>query len=154
MARLSTAQRQQFDDEGYLVVEDVLDPELDIGPVMAEYWQVLDGIARSLHADRAIPSTYGDLPFADRLIRVCEESGRNFPQHFDIALPQSGVVHDTPLHVGPAVFNLLTSPRLLDVVESVIGPEIYSNPVQHIRMKLPQRAVASGKYNGLVSKVP
>ena len=154
MAGLSAAQRQQFDDAGYLVVEDVLDPELDIGPVMAEYGQVLDGIARALHAEGAIRSTYDDLSFADRLIRVCEESGRNFPQHFDIALPQSGVAHDTPLHVGPAVFNLLTSPRLLDVVESVIGPEIYSNPVQHIRMKLPQRAVARGKYNGLVSRVP
>jgi phytanoyl-CoA hydroxylase len=52
------------------------------------------------------------------------------------------------------VFDVLTSPRLLDVVESVVGPEIFSNPVQHIRMKLPRRAVASGKHNGLVSKIP
>jgi ectoine hydroxylase-related dioxygenase (phytanoyl-CoA dioxygenase family) len=57
------------------------------------------------------------------------------------------------MHVGPAVFNLLTNPRLLDVAESIVGPDIYSNPVQHIRMKLPKRAVATGSYNGLVEKV-
>ena len=151
---LSAAQREQFAEEGYLVVEDVLDPVHDIGPVMAEYEGVLDGIAESLYAQGAIASTYRGLPFSDRLIQVCIESGRNFPQHFDIGLPQSGVRYDTPLHVGPAVFGLLTNPRLLDVVESIVGPEIYSNPVQHIRMKLPKRAVAKGSYNGLVSKIP
>ena len=154
VARLSAAQREQFADEGYLVVEDVLDPVRDIAPVMAEYAEVLDGIAQSLYGEGAISSTYRELSFLDRLIRVCEESGRNFPQHFDISLPQSGIRHDTPIHVGPAVFGLLTSPRLLDVVEDVVGPEIYSNPVQHIRMKLPERAVAKGKHNGLVSNVP
>jgi ectoine hydroxylase-related dioxygenase (phytanoyl-CoA dioxygenase family) len=38
---------------------------------------------------------------------------------------------------------LLTNPRLLDVAESIVGPEVYSNPVQHIRMKLPKRALAA-----------
>ncbi len=121
---------------------------------MAKYVDLVDGIARSRYEDGVIPSLYRELPFDERLIRMCEESGRNFPQHFDISLPQSGVRHDTPIHVGPAVFGLLTSPRLLDVVEDVVGPEIYSNPVQHIRMKLPERAVAKGKHNGLVSNVP
>ena len=32
----------------------------------------------------------------------------------------------------------MTSPDLLDAVESFIGPEIYSNPVQHIRIKVPE----------------
>ena len=39
-------------------------------------------------------------------------------------------------------------------MQDVIGPEIYSNPVQHIRMKLPRRAVARGSHNGLVSQIP
>jgi hypothetical protein len=94
------------------------------------------------------------LPFGDRLIAVCEESGRNFPQEFDFSLPQSGIRTDTPIHVGPAVFGMLANPRLLDLVEDLVGPEIFSNPVQHIRMKLPKRAVAQGSYNGLVSKIP
>ena len=158
MPVLTADQKQQFAEEGYLVVNDILDPVLDLTPVWDEYGELLDGIAESVYQEGAIRSSYRDLPFEQRLIRVCEESGRNFPQHFDFSLPQSGITHQTPIHVGPAVFNLLTSPRLLDVVEDLVGPEIYSNPVQHIRMKLPKRAVAKSdgrsSTNGLVAKIP
>ncbi len=153
MRVLTPAQREQFEYAGFLVVEDVLDPERDIAPIMAEYAEVVDGIARALYQTGAISSLYGELPFDARLIRICEESGRNFPQHFDISLPQWGVKYDTPMHHGPAVFNLLTNPKLLDCIESIVGPEIYSNPVQHIRTKLPARAVAKGGYNGLITAV-
>ncbi len=154
MSRLTPAQREHFDREGYLVVEDVLDPELDIAPIWDEYWGVVDEIAHGLLAEGAISSLYRDLPFEARLIRICEESGRNFSANFDFSLPQTGVTPETPLHVGPAVFGLLTSPRLLDIVEEFIGPEIYSNPVQHIRMKLPQQAVAKGSEDGLATRIP
>ncbi|MGH2346128.1 MAG: hypothetical protein ACRDG4_12945, partial [Chloroflexota bacterium] len=120
-----------------MVVEGVLDPALDIGPILDEYEGVLNSVAE-LFLDRGwIADLYRELPFRERLIRICRESGKSLSQYFDFSLPQTGVRVDTPLHVGPGVFNLLTSPRLLDVVESVVGPEIYSNPVQHIRMKLP-----------------
>ena len=46
------------------------------------------------------------------------------------------------MHCGPAVFDLLRHPAILDVVESVIGPEIASNPVQQMRMKPSQDMVA------------
>ena len=154
MGALTSAQRRHFQEHGYLLVEDVLVPSRDIAPVMAEYVEVLDAIAAALVAERAIASDYRTMPFAARLIRICRESGRNFPQEFDISLPQTGTHHDTPIHVGPAVFRLLTTPHLLDLVEDAIGPEIYSNPVQHIRMKLPKRAVAGGSHNGLVSQIP
>jgi hypothetical protein len=154
MQILSPAHKRQFDDEGFVVVDDVLDPILDIGRVLAEYADVLDEIARGLFAADSIDSTYADLPFPERLIRVCEAGGRVLPETFDFSLPQSGIDHATPIHVGPAVFGLLTSPRLLDLVEDVIGPEIYSNPVQHIRMKLPKRAIPDGYSNGLVTRIP
>jgi hypothetical protein len=154
MRVLTSAQLGQFKEEGYVVVEHVLDPDRDIAPVLAEYAEVLDGIAGSLKAEGLLRSTYRELPFRERLIQICAESGRNFPQEFDISLPQTGVKADTPIHVGPAAFRLLTTPRLLDLVEDMIGPEIYSNPVQHIRMKLPKRAVAKSGYSGLVSQIP
>ena len=47
--------------------------------------------------------------------------------------------HSHTMNTGSAVFGLLTNPRLLDIAESVIGPEIYSNPVQHTRIKPPAR---------------
>lgn len=154
MPGLSAAQLEQFDREGYLVVEDVLDPKRDIAPLFAEYTAVLDEIVDGLVAEGTLSSRYDDLPFSDRLIQVCMESKRVFSSNFDISLPQKGVKYDSPIHVGPAVFRLLTSPRLLDVVESVVGPDVYSNPVQHIRTKLPPKVFEHGaKANGLVSKV-
>jgi phytanoyl-CoA hydroxylase len=142
---LTAAQRQQFDDEGYVVIDGVLDVEREIAPVMAEFSQVLDGIAADLLAEGAISSGYDELPFSDRLTRICQETGRNFPGRFDISLPFKGVTRETPIHLGPSVFRLMTAPRLLDAVEDIIGPEIFSNPVQHVRMKLPKRAI-SEKY--------
>ncbi len=154
MAGLSSEQLQQFAREGYLVVEGVLDPARDFPPIMAEYEEVLDGLARQLHAEGAISSLYADLPFPTRLSKICAETGRVFSQHFDFSLPQNGVQPDTPIFTGPAMFRLLTNPALLDVVESVIGPEIFSCPVQHTRTKLPKWALGSNPGNGLVGKIP
>ena len=72
------------------------------------------------------------------MTQVYEESGEVHQGYFDFTLPQRGVTEDTPFWAGPAVFNAMTSPDLLDAVESFIGPEIYSNPVQHIRIKVPE----------------
>ena len=46
----------------------------------------------------------------------------------DFALPQANITAETPIHLGPAVFRMLTSPRLLDAVEWLVGPEIECNP--------------------------
>jgi ectoine hydroxylase-related dioxygenase (phytanoyl-CoA dioxygenase family) len=154
MSALSAAQLDHFATEGYLVVQDLLDPALDIQPVFDEYEGVLDGIATSFFAEGIIASSYADLPFRERLIQVCQESGRSLSQYFDLSLPLGGIHRDTPIHTGPAVFALLTSPRLLAAVEDIVGPEIYSNPVQHIRMKLPARARTSASSDGLNSKIP
>jgi phytanoyl-CoA hydroxylase len=151
---LSTSEQQQLREDGYVVVADVFDPARDFTPVFAEYDRVLDGIAQQLIAAGQLSQSYAGLDFGARLIAICRESRQAFPQHFDISLPQHDIRPDTPIHVGPAVFDLLAHPRLLDLVEAVIGPEIYSNPIQHLRAKLPRQALADGYQNGLVTKIP
>ncbi len=153
MPRLNEAQLQQFADEGFLVVADVFDPARDFAPVMDEYRTILDGIADTLYGEGAISSRYDNLPFAERITEICAESQRVLSQHFDFSLPQKGVLPDTPIYTGPAMFRVLSNPRLLDLVKSVIGTEIFSCPVQHARMKLPKRAVADPA-NGLIAKIP
>jgi phytanoyl-CoA hydroxylase len=149
---VSEQQLRRFADEGYLVVEDVLDPVGDLSPILAEYDGVLERIAQRLHAEGAIQTTYADLPFDARLIAIMRETGREFGQHFDITI--GGDIHaDHPFHCGPAIFRLLTNPGLLDVVESVVGPEIFSSPVQHTRMKPPDRLVPKTA-RSIVSKTP
>lgn len=138
MGSLSQAQVDQFHEEGYLIVRGVLDPEKDIDPIIEEYKGVLDRLALDLYAAGEITSTYDELPFGERLIQIYQESGAVHAQYFDFSLPQSNVKPDTPFWAGPAVFQMLINERLLDAVESIIGPEIYSNPVQHVRLKPPE----------------
>ena len=130
-----------FQKQGFLVVENVLDPERDLDPVVAEYAALLDDLTQGWHADGKLASTFGDLPFAQRFARVLNEAPRdlNVMGHFDISLPFEGVTEQTPIHLGPQTFGLLTNPRVLDVVEQFIGGEIYSNPIQHTRIKPPER---------------
>jgi phytanoyl-CoA hydroxylase len=148
MTKISSAQLEHFAAEGYLVVRDLLDVERVIDPIIKEYHAVLDRLAADLHASGEISSTYKELPFGERLTQICEESGRVHAQYFDFSLPQGNVQPDTPFWAGPAVFNALTAKDLLDAVECFIGPEIYSNPVQHVRIKPPEARVpknAEGK---------
>ena len=138
MAHLTEAQVAYFEKQGYLDVEDVLDPDNDLDPVIEEYANVLDGLAEELYESGEIGATYGDLSFSDRLTKIYAESGKVHAQYFDFSLPQRNIQADTPMWVGPAVFRMLRNENLLDVVESLIGPEIYSNPVQHVRLKPPE----------------
>lgn len=143
MKGLTAEQVSTFEREGYLVVQDYLNPEQDIDPVIREYEGVLDRLAHELYARGEIKSTHAEKDFSERLIHVCQESGKVQAQHFDFSLPQKNIQADTPIWNGPAVFNVLRNPRILDAIESLIGPEIYSNPVQHVRLKLPEhRGVA------------
>lgn len=130
-----------FNEQGFLVIDGALDPERDLDPVVAEYEALLDRLVEGWHAEGKLPSTFRELPFAQRFGRVLNEAPRdlNVMAHFDISLPFEGVTEATPIHLGPTTFGLLSNPKLLDVVEQVIGGEIYSNPIQHTRIKPPER---------------
>jgi phytanoyl-CoA hydroxylase len=141
MPFLNDEQLQHFEEEGYLLLRGMLDVDRVIQPIIDEYHGVLDTLARALCATGQIESTYADLPFGQRLTQIIIDSGQIHAQYFDFSLPQTGVAPDTPFWAGPAVFNCLTDPDLLDAAESIVGPEIWSNPVQHVRLKPPERLV-------------
>ena len=129
--------RERFEQDGYLVIDDVFDPEADLDPVVDEYARQLDEVAADWHARGLIDSTYADLPFSERFGHVLNDAGPDGYRPFDITL-SGQITEDSPMHTGPAVFDLITHPRLLDVVEQLIGPEILSNPIQHVRIKPPE----------------
>ncbi len=139
---LSEAQVARFHDQGYLSVEGVLD-DADLAPVWAEYTNLLDTLARRLEAQRLIFDCGASLPFELRYPRILAQ----YPQlykHLNISLPlinEASQSSDWDMHAGPAVFALLRHGKILDIVESIIGPEIFSNPVQHVRLKPPASEV-------------
>ncbi len=128
--RLTDDQLRFFETQGYLVVEGILGDDV-LAPVRAEYETLLDRILDGWGVARQ-----GD--FADK-IGTANDTGRDWFQPMDISLPGDRIEADTPMHIGPAVFDMINAPGLLDMVEDLIGPEITSNPIQHVRIKPPQR---------------
>ncbi len=128
-----------FDENGYVVLNGVLNTQLDLGPALEEFEDVLDRLAREWHGEGALSSPFDELDFGQRLIAVVRETGVRYSDHLNIKISPGIDSEDAPIHTGPAVFNLLVNSKLLDAVEHFIGPEIYSNPVQNVRFKVPER---------------
>lgn len=133
---LSKSQIESYRTNGYLVVGDVLHQARILDPVRREYAALLDRLYCDWVAQGQIAAPPDDLDFEARLIRAYSQ-GCDWFQAMDISLPGDRVHADTPFHIGPAVFDMVTDPRLLDLVEDLIGPEITSNPIQHVRIKPP-----------------
>ncbi len=127
---LTDDQITAFHRDGYLVVEDVVTDKLPA--VQVEYEGLLDRLC----------ATWGvrGVDFEDKIIRAYME-GFEWFQPLDISLPGDRIFANTPMHQGPAVFDMMTAPKLLDLVQDLIGPEITSNPIQHVRIKPPAPVV-------------
>ena len=133
---LSAEQKQFFDQNGYLVLENILDQSQIIQPVKQEYEALLDGLVAGWVADSKMPALPADADFFDQL-EASYKAGCDWFQSLDISLPGDKVTADTPMHFGPAVFDMITDSRLLDVVSSILGDELSSTPIQHVRLKPP-----------------
>lgn len=142
---LTDEQLNSFHKNGYLVVEQVLDDD-DLLPLQKEYAELLDELSRQLYHDGFIESSFDDYDFDGRFTRVVAR----FPELIDrmnISLPLvNGKVNAEQYraHTGPAVFSLLRNPKILDLVESIVGPEIASSPVQQMRIKPPLSELTEG----------
>ena len=140
MAGLTVEQLDRFHEDGYLIVEDVLTGE-DLAAIEAEYRKIVDRVSADLALEGKLRPLTGTT-FSECYIEAMQQLDDMYDlyQHLDISLPLlEDLDHSHTMNAGPEVFRLLTNPRLLDIVESVIGPEIYSNPVQHTRIKPPVR---------------
>ena len=132
--------RQDFDVLGYVVMRGLLDWEQDLRPILLEYEAMLDLLAKQWYAEQKLSSAFEGLEFLEKWSRLTpelEETVAGYGSHFDITFIDNPVRADSHIHLGPAVFHLLRSPRLLDGVEILIGPEIFSNPIQHARLVAP-----------------
>ena len=132
----------QFNNEGFFLAKGLLDSENYLGPIKAEYKEVLDKAVLDLQTRGIIENNHMELSFEKRISQVLEESDGELNKYLDITLPQKDINSQTPMHCGPAVFNLIRNSKLLDAVEQFIGSEIYSNPTQHVRIKPPAHYLA------------
>lgn len=147
---LTYAQRRAFATDGYLVLEDVVPQEVR-AQVEGEYAALLDSLCDGWVTDGLLPQEVMQQDFWQKLL-TAYEAGCDWFQPMDISLPGDAITADTPMHFGPAVFDLVTCPAILDVVEALIGPEITSNPIQHLRIKPPRPALQSGEIRAHVTQ--
>ena len=140
---ITDADIKSFETQGFLVVENLLD-EPTLTAIKAEYSALMDGLYQGWHQQGLVDAPQPGMGFWDKL-DVAYRAGFDWYQPFDISLPHDGIAADTPMHFGPAVFDMVTHKNILDTVEALIGPEITSNPIQHVRIKPPQDAVPKGE---------
>ena len=128
---LTAEQVREYDDQGFLVVPDLLS-EGDMSPVRAAMTEKVDAIAADLLKAGLIDDVLESEPFPTRLSRIFADlSAEEF-----LAYGRSWRDRIA------GYYTLMSNPKILDVVESLIGPEIFSNPVYNVRPKVPR--VAAG----------
>lgn len=129
--RLNAEQIAFFHTEGDLMVPDLFAPE-ELEPLRQEIAGIIEATAQRLQAEGKIAETFAEAPFESRLHRLV----RAYPDRWhDFRRAIEGKAGGG--HTGREMFNLLTHPRLLDVLEGLIGPEIIASSVYRIRPKLP-----------------
>ena len=139
---LSTAQIEFYRANGYLVVEDVLDQTNILDPVRREYSDLMDRLYAEWFAEGRVTQSPDGMDFVQKLTQSYAAKCDWF-QPMDISLPADRITETTPMHFGKAVFDMLTAPRLLDLVQDLIGAEITSTPIQHVRIKPPSTMLFS-----------
>jgi ectoine hydroxylase-related dioxygenase (phytanoyl-CoA dioxygenase family) len=128
---LTAEQVDTYEEDGYLVLPDLLDDE-DLAPARIAMMQKVDQMAADLLATGLVADPLLGEPFRTRLARLFDGLGE---EEF-LAYGRSW--RDRL----PGYYVLMRNPKILDAVESLIGPEIFSNPVYNVRPKVPR--VAAG----------
>lgn len=128
---LTEEQIRFYDREGYLILRGLLKAE-DLRPVQAAMERRVEVIARDLMAHGKIADPLRDRPFKHRLAELFQ----NLSDTDFLKFGRFWRERD------PGYYDIMANSKILDAVESLIGPEIFSNPVYNIRPKVPK--VASG----------
>ena len=129
---LTPQQIQQFKDDGFLIIRDLL-PRESVQPLIDELTQRVDEATDEAVKQGVLDpkNTFDDAPFETRLAQVCKactEPDWVWHRYFSSQKPRSA-----------GMFALRTAPALLDVAESLMGPEILAHPQFSCRAKLPDQ---------------
>ena len=114
---------ESFHHEGYLVV-DRLFSDSDLASVIEEIASEIDQRASDAFAARKLSSTFEQLNFEKRLTTITHEIDQM------IRGISSGALS------SPSLFGLIIHSRLLDVAESLCGPELITSSAYRLRPKL------------------
>ena len=146
---LSKDEKDFFRAHGYIVVRNLIGEKL-LQSLTREYADRMRHLVDRWIEQGLLDPAAAKMDFKGQLI-TSYEAGLDYFQPLDISLPFNDLKAQTPMHTGPAVFDLMVAEPLLDVVESLIGPEIVSNPIQHVRLKPPSRVLDADEHRAHVA---
>ena len=121
---LSSEQMQQWKNDGYLLLKDVI-PKAAINGVRKNFASVVDGIIDELKADGVIEDKGIELPFETRLAEVAGEHANRFGRSWRNQVATA------------EVFDLHHAPRLVDAIAQLTETDVIGHPVFNARPKLP-----------------
>lgn len=114
----------QFEDQGYVILKGVFEPEVVRG-ARAAMERLVDQHAEKLFAAGRIPHKFENEPFETRLFKLYEKNLDLMPKNFR-----------RELHLAE-LFGVFFHPRVLDTVEQFLGGEVRLYPNYTVRPKLP-----------------
>jgi hypothetical protein len=147
---LTDGQLGRLTEDGYLHVPGVV-PDAVLLAVEWEYDKILSDLIDRLVTSEEAGDIRSAGSFGKRLVALASRADVPLIPNFEISYPFTGIDASTPISLGDAVFRLITCAEILDVVESILGAEISSNPVQHARIKLPAAQSAAIARNGALA---
>jgi phytanoyl-CoA hydroxylase len=151
---LTQEQHVQYEESGYLLIHDVVDEPV-IEAALQDCETIGADLVRAAVQDGTADPALLDAPLSEQVIGLTRCLNRSVAQHFDISFPVRGPLSDaTPINLRAGMFGFLVCEPLLDLVEDLVGPEVFCNPTQHLRMKLPDAEVPTGGASFLTATVP
>ncbi|HMN27511.1 MAG TPA: phytanoyl-CoA dioxygenase family protein [Caldilineaceae bacterium] len=115
--------RRSYQQNGYVVAPAIVD-NTALEPVRRAIAETVDQLARQRHAEGQIDQLYADAPFEQRLAYIYQNG----------ASKSMGWNREV---FSKAIYDLLTHPNLLELAESLLGPEVTVNGDYWVRTKLP-----------------
>jgi len=148
---ISTDQKQQFAEYGYLTVQGLLDISEDIDRFRNAYVGYLDALAEIVlgEASPDLRAAYLEGSFAERFATLLGSCGGRVLQHIDPLLsvfaPEYQRWKELPSAQRPELFQLMRNERLLDALEFFLGQEISVSPIYHFNLKLTEGQLKQAK---------
>ena len=128
---LTSGQIKHYNEEGFLVLPELLDEE-EMKPARDAMNEKVSEIIGQLYQEGRIASKFEDRPFDRRLAEAFANLSESDFIRYGAGWRDR----------KPGYFHLMSNPKIVDAVESLIGGEIFSNPVYNVRPKVPK--VAAG----------
>ena len=127
---LTQAQKKQYHQDGFVLLPDIFSADT-LQLVIDEVNDLVEDLALDLEARGKLRNLHRDKGFDSRLTAI------------EADCPGASVRLHTRGILSPEIARLWSSKVLLDIVESIIGPDIVGHPVWNLRCKTPMNPLAT-----------